>query len=195
MKQYFKSNKLKIFKFEIAIVLTGVFLMLLGGIFENNSQNTDKAQNLIAVNNGNIDGNEKIHDYSAIYEAQIEKLLSKLDGIGSISVAVYIKNEGTVSPAYNTKNDNSVIEENSKDGESAEENKNISEKNVVIVKDSQGNEDVFCISKTTPEIEGIAICVKGGIDNVNREKILKTLMALYNISSTKISIIGWANAY
>lgn len=190
MKKILDGKRIRLFKLEIALILTGVVIILISGMFENYQNNSDKDENMTGENKHVLVKSADVNDYSAKYEEQIEKILSNIDGIGNVTAAVYVKTEGTVSPAFNIDVDNSVINEKGSDGSNAEEKKNIRGQAVVIIKDAHGNEDVFCTGKTAPEIEGIAVCVEGGLNNVLKEKILSTLTALYNISSTKVSIIG-----
>ena len=58
------------------------------------------------------------------------------------------------------------------------------------LKDKDGNESVVYVSQNAPEIAGIAVCVKGGASAAIQEKIKKTLIALYDIPASKISITG-----
>ena len=184
---FFKNVKFRLYKFEAAIILTGVVLLLIGGIAENSE--TKRVDSVGYENVTPTATKTACEDYSEKYEAQIERLLKGIEGVGKVTVAVYVKNQGNSIPAINGSADTSVVTE--KNGESqAEENRNVKEESVVVIKDSQGNEKAVILSEVAPEIEGIAVCVEGGVSKILEEKILKTLMALYGISPGKISITG-----
>lgn len=185
--EIFKNVKLRLYKFEAAIVLTGIVFLLIGSIVENSQ-----------VKNADSVGQEEFMQpaqetvymsYSEKYEAQIERVLKGIGGVKKVTVAVYVKNQGNKIPARNESYDMSVVTESNGENR-AEENRDVKEGNIVVIKDSQGNEQAVMLSEVAPEIEGIAVCVEGGVSKIIEEKILKTLMALYGISPGKISITG-----
>ncbi len=190
MKEKFNKKKLKLFKFEAAIALTGIVMLLVCGFFESSMEEKNENNDRYQTVNNEVKADLSGKFYEDKYEKQIEYLLSSYEGLGKTSVAVHVKSNGELYPATNFKKDNSIIEESVEEGTSARENKDVLEENVVIIKDSQGNESVFCTSENAPEIEGVAICIKGGVSNVEKKNILEAIMALYDISSSKISIIG-----
>lgn len=183
---FFKNGKLRFFKVEAAIVLTGIVLILIGGMIENSGKEsvgfTEKAerpqQQYTLAENDN---------YAAKYEKQIERILRGIEGIKGVTAAVYVRSEGESIPAYNSSGDKSVIKEK-KEKDEAEERRDVYESSIVIVKDSQGNEKALILSETAPEIEGVAVCIDGNKSRETEEKIAKTIMALYGIPITKISI-------
>ena len=182
-----KNVKLRLYKFEVAIVLTGIVLLLIGNIVENS-----QTKNVDSVGQEDFaqPAKETVSmSYSEKYEAQAERVLKGIEGVKNVTVAVYVKNQGSKIPARNENNDMTVIAESNGENH-AEENRDVKEGNVVVIKDSQGNEQVVMLSEIAPEIEGIAVCVEGGVSKILEEKILKTLMALYGISPAKISITG-----
>lgn len=197
VKNYLNINfkKLKQFKPEVAILLTGIVLMLIGGIIrpgggEDESKDTGAAPQVHSeYGSGNA---QSTQSYAEYYARQIEGLLESMDGISRAKAAVYVKNEGSGVLAENFTQDNSVTNETDSQGGSREEHKNVSEKDIVILKDSQGNESVVYLSQSKPEIAGIAVTVKGasGLSKTLEEKIKLALMALYDVPASKISITG-----
>lgn len=185
---FFKNMKLRLYKFEGAIVLTGVVLLLIGGIIENSEAKQPDSVDYEKIPQS-TQAETQYMGYTEKYEKQIERVLKGIGGVDKVTVAVYVKTQGNSVPALNSKSDKSVITESS--GETkAEEKRDVREENIVIIKDSQGNEKAIILSEVAPEIEGIAVCVEGGVSKTLEEKILKTLMALYGISPAKISITG-----
>lgn len=183
---FFKNGKLRFFKVEAAIILTGIVLLLIGGMIEDSSkkdvaltESPESYQQQYVLSE-----NDK---YAAKYEKQVERILKGIDGVKGVTAAVYVKSEGECIPAYNSSSDKSVIKEKN-DKDEAEERRDVYENSIVIIKDSQGNEEALILSETAPEIEGIAVCIEGEKSKNTEEKIINTLMALYGIPITKISI-------
>ena len=182
---FLKNTKLRLYRFETAVVLTGIVLLLVGGIIENSTVVKEDSEYYAKTPQTTVTQNGC--SYEEKYEKQIERVLEGMEGVDKVEVAVYVKTGGSSVPAVNSSSDTTVVSE--KNGEtSAEEKRNIKEESIVIIKDSQGNEKAVMLSEIAPEIEGVAVCVKGKQSKITEEKIVKTLMALYGISSAKISI-------
>lgn len=205
MKKAFNINlkKLKQYKPETAVVLTGIVLMLIGNIIQPAGQYNDKNTGAAPDSNQpgasygsyNTGDTLNINGYAEYYAYQIEKLLESMEGISRAKAAVYIKDEGSGVIAENITTDESVTNETDSQGGRREEHKNVSERSVVIIKDADGNESVVYLSQSKPEIAGIAVSVKvssgmSGMSKTLEEKIMLALMALYDIPASKISITG-----
>lgn len=181
--------KIKRYKIEIAVIITGVVLMVMGGLLEKTQYKYESGEkNENAAEEKLIKKKAEYFEYAGYYEYQIKALLENMEGVSSVSVAVYVKSEGAHVTAENVKTDKSVTNEKDSSGGTRIEEKNTEEREIIIIKDAKGNESVVFLEERAPDIEGIAVCVKGGANNVVKEKILKSLMALYGIPASKINI-------
>lgn len=183
-----KNGKFRFFKFETAVVFTGIVMLLIGGMLEDNNEKFNKSyepkeeKKVVASEDFSV-------DYARKYEVQIERILKGIEGVKSVKAAVYVKSDGERLPAVNDSRDKSVVTE--KEGEkTAEERRDVADSVVVLIKDADGNEGAVILSEKAPEIEGVAVCVEGGVSKTLEEKIVRTLMALYDLPAGKISIIG-----
>ena len=185
---FLKKGTYRTFKMEAAIVLTGIVLMLVGGVFQDShKEENPNPENIVKNGSEAVESAASDVSYSEKYEAKIEKIIKGIDGVKGVKAAVYVKSEGVKVPAENYSGDKTVVTE--KEGEAnAEEKRDVEDKNVVIVKDSHGNESAVFVTEKAPEIEGIAVCIEGNLSKALEEKILKTLMALFNVPPSKISI-------
>ncbi len=194
----FDFRKLKPYKPEIAVALTGAVLMLIGGIADapagNRGSASENAGNSTSMSESYA-GTDALsaadaRGYARYYEYQIESLLESMEGISGVTAAVHVKSGESGIPAENVSCDDSVTEETDSQGGKRQERKAVSDKNAVIVKDASGNESVVYISRNAPEIAGIAVSVRGGASASAQEKIKLALMSLYDIPASKISITG-----
>ena len=185
---FFKNKKFHFFKIEVAIVLTGIVLILIGGILDETDKNTQDSNVVFEAPKEAVSDQFSV-DYAKKYERQIERILRGISGVKSVKAAVYVSSEGERVIATNDKWDNSVVSEKEGD-KSAEERRDVSENAVVVIKDAQGNETAVVVSEKAPEIVGIAVCVEGDLSKTLEEKILRTLMSLYGLPASKISIMG-----
>ncbi len=189
MKMTLKMGKLKFYKLEAAAILTGMVLMLIGNLLTPSESEPVPSQTE-APAAATPQGSEGHTGYAEYYASQIERLLANIEGIGEVTAVVYVKSEGTGILAENSNTDASVTKEEDSQGGTREETKNVSDNEIVILKDKDGNETVVYVSQNAPEIEGIAVCVKGGASAGIQEKIKTALMCLYDIPASKISITG-----
>lgn len=191
MKMPLKTGKFRFYKIETAIVLTGMVLMLIGNLLGTAGEETEKTPGKNPpASEPSASSAGKAAGYSEYYAAQIEKLLKDIEGVREVTAVVYVRSEGSGILAENSNTDNSITTEKDSQGGTREEEKDVKDKNVVILKDADGNETVVYVSQTAPEIAGIAVCVKGGASAAVQEKIKMALMALYDIPASKISITG-----
>lgn len=187
-----KKNLKFIRKFlkEIVCLILGVVIMLVAKIFPlqgNIGGHTEKT----VENTLSETGKESCGDgefFTGFYEKQIEEFVSKIDGVSSVSVIVYIESVNDIVSAQNTNTDSENITEKDSNGGSRD-TVNKSEKNeYVIVKDKDGNESVVVISKKMPKISGVAICAKGASSNVVKEKIINSVKSAFGLEDSEIFV-------
>ncbi len=189
MKMPLKTGKFKFYKLETAIILTGMVLMIIGNLLGSAGEGIENPPPNDPTEPSASDAGHPV-GYAEYYAAQIEKLLRNIEGVKNVTAVVYVKSEGSGVLAENSNTDNSVTTEKDSQGGTREEAKDVKDREVVILKDKDGNETVVYVSQNAPEIAGIAVCVTGGASASLQEKIKTTLMALYNIPASKISITG-----
>jgi len=116
-------------------------------------------------------------DYSAYVHSlndELTSLLSSIDGVGECRVMITLRN--TSENVY-AKNIDSSKSENSK-----------SQTDEYVIYDSENGDSPILLKENFPDIEGVAIVCSGGDNVVVREKVIKCVSALFNISSNRISV-------
>ena len=108
-------------------------------------------------------------DYCTYTEQKIRNMIVKINGITDAQVYLTLKSG----------REDVVLKESS--GEREE---------VVYGRDETGGQTPYVIKENEPEIEGIAVIVKGDASPENILKITNMLLALFHIESHKISVIG-----
>ena len=141
MKMTLKMGKLKFYKLEAAAILTGMVLMLIGNLLTPSESEPVPSQTE-APAAATPQGSEGHTGYAEYYASQIERLLANIEGIGEVPAVVYVKSEGTGILAENSNTDASVTKEEDSQGGTREETKNVSDNEIVILKDKDGNETV-----------------------------------------------------
>ena len=151
-----------------AIGIFGMFLILFSSTGENNVDTLK-------------DDSSTINIYSeSELSSSLEKFLSNIDGAGKSEVMItYESYEETVY----------VYDKDEKNGKEGE--KNISSEYIII--DIGDKEDGLKSKTVAPVIRGVAVVCQGGNNPVTKELIIRSISALLDISTNKISVAPMAN--
>ena len=82
---FFKKGTYRTFKMEAAIVLTGIVLMLVGGVFQDShKEENPNPENIVKNGSEAVESAASDVSYSEKYEAQIEKIIKELESKGYV---------------------------------------------------------------------------------------------------------------
>lgn len=113
------------------------------------------------------------------YEDELRSLLSKIKGVGRVSVMItYESGEENIFA--------SDKEESFRNGEQKI-------KNDYIIVDSDKGEAGLKIKSIYPEIKGVAVVCSGASDPLVKEQIISVVSALFDISTKNISVVSAEN--
>lgn len=113
-------------------------------------------------------------EYIDSLERETAEIISSIDGAGECKVMITLKNSNESVYAKN-------IEEESNEG-------SYSKKNEYVLYDDNNGDSPLLVKQYFPEIQGVVIVCTGGDDVMVRENIIKSVTALFNVSSTNISV-------
>lgn len=117
-------------------------------------------------------------------EVRLEKILTKIDGVGDVAVLVTYSESSTLVPIYNISSSLSTVEEKDTSGgtritETEDEKKD-------VVTDSGSN--IVTEKVLTPKIEGAIITAQGASDVNVKSNIIAAVEAVTGISNHKIQV-------
>lgn len=120
-------------------------------------------------------------------EQKISNILSKMEGIGKVSVLITYSESNEVLPMYDEKNSKSITKENDSSGEIRTVENEESEKSIITGSDSNP-----VVKKTiNPKIEG-AVIVAEGASNPNVEaNIISAVEAITGLATHKIGVFEY----
>lgn len=148
----------------IVFALAGMLLILFSDSEENNKQPMK---------------NEGFSDMAEEYEIKLQSLISKIEGVGKVSVMItYESGEENVFA--------SDKEESFRNGEQKI-------KNDYIIVDSDNGETGLKIKSVYPKIKGVAVVCNGESDSTTKERIVSVVSALFDISTKNISVVSAEN--
>lgn len=140
--------------------LCGILLLVFGSGLGSRKQTTDAP--------AETDNSEQIlADYRNALEQDIRKLCESVDGVGNVTVALTLS--GGFSDVYAT--------EAGRDG---------GEQYVIV--GSGSNASALRLSRNAPEIVGIGIVCRGGMNSAVRQELTALLSAAYHVPTNRIYI-------
>lgn len=150
--------------FIVALAIAGMLLIL----FSDDSKDIKE-----------LSVSETASEFTKNYEEELQKLISKIEGAGRVSVMItYESGEESVFA--------SDKEESFRNGEQKI-------KNDYIIVDGENGETGLKIKSIYPEIKGVAVVCSGASDPVIKERIVSVVSALFDISTKNISIVSAGN--
>jgi len=157
-------GKIKKDKKSMLIVILGLIGMVLVFLSEAvpESETVDKEKN-------------SVYSYESRDERkELEQLIGKIKGAGKVSVM--LKYEGTAENIYA----NNLTEQSNGEEKRREEEH--------IILDKGDMEDGLLLKSVFPRVTGVAVVCEGGGSSSVKNEITQLIKALYNISSSNISI-------
>jgi len=189
-----ENNKKNIENLVIFLVLLIVVLIAINTIWKED----DKKQNVETIgekvlateNIVNIDNGEIITDL----EKKLENILSKLEGVSTVSVLVTYSESSKISALY----DESIKESTTEETDTNGGKRTIGEKNTdktVIYSEESGSKTPVTEKVTMPKIEGAVVIAKGASNSNVKNNITQAVEALTGLPIHKIQVFEMKEEY
>ena len=149
-------------KIRIVATVMGVVLILLSEL----DFSTPKAEE--SVQTGDY------AQYVSTLNDELTSVISSIDGVGDCKVMITLKN---------TKEN--VYAENSETSSSDSSN---SENNEYVIYNSENGDSPLLLKEEMPQVAGVAVVCSGGDSEAVRERIIDCVCALFDISSSHVSV-------
>lgn len=178
-----KSKSKKIENLIIIGVLGIVILISSNSIFKSSDIDLQSKEGMVE---NDITLNYSDSTNSDALEIKIEKVLSKIRGVGKVEVLISYENSGEVIYAYDIR-ENESVETAGVVGDD-ELNKSANNEREMVFEDYDNNRKPVIIKEISPKIKG-AIIVAEGVNDFNlREDILRATSIILGISVHKIEV-------
>lgn len=158
----FVKNKDSRNKLLIAAAALGVILILLSEL----NFSSPKAEERVQTGD--------YAEYVSTLNDELTSVISSIEGVGECNVMITLKN---------TKE--SVYAENSETSDSDSSN---SQNNEYVIYNSENGDSPLLLKEEMPQVAGVAVVCSGGDSEAVREKIIDCVCALFNISSSRVSV-------
>lgn len=176
------SNKEK----RMENLVSFLIILIITLIVINKILSQDKAKNSSEnfKNETNVELAKEEIDTSIDLEKRLENILSKIDGVGTVSVLITYSESNTVVPIYNLSTNKSVAEETDTNGGKRVTETEESQKEVI----KDDNSEVVTEKVLMPKIEGAIITAKGASNSSVKSNIISAVEAVTGIATHKIQV-------
>lgn len=181
IKKIFENKEKRIENLISLLIILVITLIVINKILDS-----DKKENLEIKNEAGVEfAKEESTNISSDLEKRLENILSKISGVGNVSVLLTYKESQALVPVYNINSSISTVEEKDTSGGSRiTETENL-QKDVIM---QNSNSDIVTEKNIMPIVEG-AIITASGADDINvKSNIISAVEAVTGIATHKIQV-------
>ena len=165
-------------KLKIVVIagIIGIFVLMLTEYIPSSVKQEKEAEDKTSQT-------RNIVEYEQNAEERLKNVLSKIDGVGKLSVMVTLENSGKKVYTADEENSHSQGENDSSSSNS---------KQYVLIDGEKGDEPLESES-AAPNVRGVIVVCEGADDSVVRKDIISAVSAVFNISTSNISVVKGEN--
>ena len=181
LKKIFENKEKRIENLISLLIILVITLIVINKILDSDEKESLEIQNEIGVELADKD----IENVSTDLEKRLENILSKIYGVGKVSVLLTYKESDSLVPIYNINSSISTIEEKDTSGGSRITETENMQKDVVT---TSGDSNIITEKNIMPIVEG-AIITASGADDINvKSNIIAAVEAVTGIATHKIQV-------
>ena len=185
IKKTEKNNKKTIENLVVFVIILIITIIAINTIWKGDKVKKSESENVtIKTVNKNT---KEITDKTDDMEEKIANILSKIDGVGKVSVLITYSSTSMIIPLYNEDLEESLTEENDKEGGMRKITENKRKKDVIF-QESSGEKVPITQSVISPKIEGAIITAEGASSVEVKSNIIQAAQAVTGLSAHKIQV-------
>lgn len=123
------------------------------------------------------------------YEKQLESVLSQVEGVGAVQVAVAMESTGKKQVEKDSPEDTSTSSEKGDSGTQRSSQTVTTGETTVYEDTGDGGQTPYISSSTYPEIRGVIVVAQGGGNPVIVQQIQEAVIALFHVEAHEIKVI------
>lgn len=205
LKEKFKNKKLPGKDQFVIILLAGVLLLVIAiptssgkekkeseSVLWDNDSDTIENTQLQGEADGGTEENRKkgeIEEYEAYLENRLEQILSEIEGVGSVKVAVTVATSSEMIVAKDNPSTESQTQEQDAQGGNRTVQETDYTEETVYVKTKDGQTTPFVVKTINPKVEGVLVVAGGGAQQTVSQNITEAIVALFGIEPHKIKVV------
>lgn len=182
LKQWVEKNDKT--KWVLA-VLVGLLLLVIAMPMGEREKTKEK---LASSASGQAEKNTGNSTEKCRVEAQLEKVLSSIEGAGHVQVMITYKDSGTRVVEKDAKTANEKTTETDASGGTRQVN-GTNKEETTVYNSGKGDGEPFVTKELTPQIEGILVVADGGNKTAVKQNISNAILALFPVEAHKIVVV------
>lgn len=123
------------------------------------------------------------------YEKQLESVLSQVEGVGTVQVAVAMESTGKKQVEKDSPEDTSTSSEKGDSGTERTSQTVTTGETTVYEDTGDGGQTPYISSSTYSEIRGVIVVAQGGGNPVIVQQIQEAVMALFHVEAHEIKVL------
>ena len=187
------NNKKKIenlvFFIVVLIITIVVINVIWNGNKKTNNQETKIDNKKLAESQNTLSGTSDIQNSNTQneLETKLEKILSKIQGVGEVQVCINYQESAEVVAMYNENSKTSSTEETDTSGGTRKIEETDTQKDI-IYKEDNGEKTPITKKIVQPKIEGAIITAKGANNAETKTSIIQAVEAVTGLATHKIQV-------
>lgn len=161
-------------------------LLSITGVTGLDGKNTET---IATQNEITMSSTDELDIYTQHLEEKLEKILSAMEGVGSVKVMITVNASGEQIIEKDLPNSKSITTEADADGGNRNINEYESKESTVYLTDSNGNQIPYVVKQLEPAIEGVMVVAEGGGNAIVNKNITEVIQALFGIEAHKIVVV------
>lgn len=165
--------------------ILGIALILIGSArYSRNPEYVEPSLPLVSEEAG-----ESPNDYAAALESDLERTISQMRGIGSVSVVITLEAERQTILATATSDDTERIEEHDSSGGIRTTQRTVATAEPVVIRSSGGNEELVVVGSEPPRVRGVLVVAEGAATPETRLEIAQAVSAALGIALHRVAVV------
>lgn len=186
------NSKRKIENLVVFIIILIITIIAINSIWNGKKTSKVEENESSEYSKQLSDINVKTNDTSVTntdndMEANLENILSKIEGVGNVKVLVTYSQSSEVIAMYNESNKNSTIEEKDSGG-GIRTTEQIDTTRDVIYKEENGKKVPITQKVINPKVEGAIITAEGSNNAIIKNNIIQAVEAVTGLPTHKIQV-------
>lgn len=181
IKKIFMNKEKRIENLISLLIILIITLIIINKILKEDKIKETKVQNEVGVELAVDEINDLSYDN---LERKLENILSKIEGVGKVSVLITYSETSSLVPIYNINSSASTTEENDTSGGKRVIQTENNQKDVI----TDSNSNVITEKKVKPQIEGTIITAKGASNVKVKSNIIDAVQAVTGLAAHKIQV-------
>ncbi len=126
--------------------------------------------------------------YDDSQNTQLEKILSEIDGVGSVDVMITYESSTEVVPAMNTTKSKQTTEETDKQGGNRTISQENTSENIVTISSKDYSNSPVVIKEIKPVVRGVIVVAEGASNPMIKTQLIDAVTTIFQVKSHKVKI-------